>query len=200
MVNLLLVSIVLFFSIRDGVARNDPMFRFNEHQTITFLSALMLGLTSAVSFFLYLLHKKVVPVSKNALFWLLSAMGFFYLCMDEYFMAHEGMDEMVGSWFGLDIHHLNLDGAVIGFFGLVALGVCVYFRKVIQEYRLIIPFFILGAFGLVGTVTFHFLERIHVYYKVTEESLKLLGVSFFFTGYLVALLDYLDGLRIERAR
>jgi len=40
-------------------------------------------------------------------FWLFSAIGFLYLCMDEYFMAHEGMDEWIGLLFKKNIKYLT---------------------------------------------------------------------------------------------
>jgi len=184
---LLLNALVIFLNIKSGIGKGDMMFRFREREAVTFLSALMLGLTSLTSLFIYKIKKKANILSRGVKFWLFSSIGFFYLCMDEYFMAHEGMDEIVGSLFGKNIKDLNLDGLVIGAFGLLALGVCIYFRKELFKHKVIFPFLFLGAFGLCGTVLFHMLERIDIVFEVIEESLKVLGVSFFFVSYLVAL-------------
>jgi len=184
---LLLNALVIFFNIKSGIGKGDMMLRFREREAVTFLSALMLGLTSLTSLFIYRIKKKANVLSRGIKFWLFSSIGFFYLCMDEYFMAHEGMDEIVGSLFGKDIKDLNLDGLVIGCFGLLALGVCIYFRKELLKYKVIFPFLFLGAIGLCGTVVFHMLERIDIVFEVIEESLKVIGVSFFFTSYLAAL-------------
>ena len=89
-------SLVLFFSIKEGIDEGDLMLRFHERQAVTFLSSLMLGFTSVVSLVIYLLKRKAELIaSKGVVFWLFSGFGFFYLCMDEYFMAHEGMDDFV---------------------------------------------------------------------------------------------------------
>ena len=185
---LLLNALVIFLNVKSGIGKGDMMLRFREREAVTFLSALMLGLTSLTSLFIYMVKKRAKVLSREVKFWLFSSIGFFYLCMDEYFMAHEGMDEIVGTLLlGKDIKDLNLDGLVIGFFGLLALGVCFYFRKELLKYKVIFPFLFLGAFGLCGTVMFHMLERINIVFEVIEESLKVIGVSFFLTSYLAAL-------------
>lgn len=193
---LILNLIVIFFSAKSGLSKGDMMLRFRERQAVTFLSALLLGLISLISSVIYLLKKKIQLPDKGFRFWLFASIGFFYLCMDEYFMAHEGMDEAVGALFGKDIKHLNLDGLTIGFFGLIAFGVCYYFRKEILRQKEILPFLFLGAFGLLGTVVFHMLERINIVYEVIEEGFKILGVSFFFAGFLVTLLSLIKKLYI----
>jgi hypothetical protein len=187
---------IIFASIKDGQAGNDPMYRFQERQAVTFISALTLGLTSLTALFIYLLKKKIQPLQEKTGFWLFSAIGFFYLCIDEYFMAHEGIDEWVGSWFGKNIKEMNLDNLVIAFFGIIALIFCIYFRKVVLKNKIMIPFFILGGLGLTGTVIFHSFERINVYYEVAEESFKLVGVTSFFSAYLLAFLTFRDNLQI----
>jgi len=194
---LVLNAIVLFFNIKDGIGRNDIMLRFHEKEAITFLSALMLGLSSMVSLVMYLLSKKANILDKGYRFWAFVSFGFFYLCKDEYFMAHEGIDEAIGSLFGKNIKHLNLDNLVLAFFGLVASGVCFYFRKELIKHKQILPFFFLGAVGLLGTVVFHAFERVDIVYEVIEESFKLVGVSFFFAGFLVALTSFVKKLSIS---
>ena len=78
---LLLNSIMIFFNVKSGLVKGDAMLRFREGEAVTFLSALMLGLTSMVSLIIFLLKRKVYPVIKGFTFWLLSCFGFFYLCM-----------------------------------------------------------------------------------------------------------------------
>jgi hypothetical protein len=187
---------IIFASIKDGQAGNDPMYRFQERQAVTFISALTLGLTSLTALFIYLLKKKIQPLQEKTGFWLFSAIGFFYLCIDEYFMAHEGIDEWVGSWFGKNIKEMNLDNLVIAFFGIIALIFCIYFRKVVLKNKIMIPFFAIGGICLIGTASFHSFERINVYYEVAEESFKLVGVTSFFSAYLLAFLTFRDNLQI----
>jgi hypothetical protein len=193
---LLVNCITIGASVKSGIDKGDMMLRFHERQAVTFLSALMLGLISLVSLILYKLKKKVNAADRGCRFWLWSSMGFFYLCMDEYFMAHEGMDEAVGALFGKDVKDMNLDNLVIAFFGLVALWVCFKFRKEILKHKEILPFFFFGALGLLGTIVFHSFERVSIIWEVVEESFKIVGVSFFFAGFLNMLLSFIQKVRI----
>lgn len=193
---LVINGIVIFASVKSGIHKGDMMLRFHERQAVTFLSALMLGATSLINLVMYKLKKKILPVATSTRFWLLASIGFFYLCMDEYFMAHEGMDEMVGALFGHDIKHLNLDNLVIAFFGLIALAVCWRFRREFLQHRQILPFLGFGAIGLVGTVIFHHFERVNIIFEVIEESFKIVGVSFFFSGFLTVLITFINRLSI----
>ncbi|MCF7872894.1 MAG: hypothetical protein K9L80_01635, partial [Candidatus Omnitrophica bacterium] len=189
---------IIFSSIKSGQSNGDPMYRFQERQAVTFISALTLGLTSLTALFIYLLKKKIKPITERVGFWLFSAIGFFYLCIDEYFMAHEGMDEWVGYWFGQNIKEMNLDNLVIASFGIIALLLCLHFRKVIFNNKIMLPFLAIGGLGLVGTVIFHSFERINVYYEVAEESFKLVGVTAFFAAYLLAFLSFRDKITISK--
>jgi hypothetical protein len=191
---------MIFFCIKDGLDDGNIMLRFNEKEAVTFMSALMLGLISLISLVMYLIKKKVGTQGKGFRFWLLSSIGFFYLSMDEYFMAHEGMDEMVGSLFGKDIKAWGLDGLVIGAFGLIALGVCFYFRKELFRHKDMFPFLFLGAFCLLGTVVFDQLwrlENVALTMEVIEESIKIVGVSFFFAAFLTALTTFIKRLEVK---
>jgi hypothetical protein len=193
---LVLNLIVVFSCAKSGAKKGDMMLRFHEREAVTFLSALMLGLISLMSLILYLLKKRLPVFDKGRRFWLLSSIGFFYLCMDEYFMAHEGMDEAIASLFGKDIKHLNLDNLVIAAFGLIALGVCFYFRRELSRHKEIFPFLFFGGLGLIGTVIFHRFERIDILYEVIEEGFKLLGVSFLFAGFLTALTSFIKSISV----
>jgi len=194
---LILNAIVISSSIKSGLGKGDIMLRFRERQAVTFLSALMLGLISMISLVIYLLKKKLVSPDKGFRFWFLSSIGFFYLCMDEYFMAHEGMDEAVGFLFGKYIKDLNLDGLVLAVFGLIALGICFYFRRELLKHKQILPFLLLGGACLAGTVVFHILERTDIVLEVIEESFKIVGVSFFFAGFLTVLTSFVKRLSIQ---
>ena len=194
----LIVNLIVIFScVKSGIDKGDMMLRFHERQAVTFLSALMLGAISLICLIFYKLKKKTESTDSGRWFWLFSAIGFLYLCMDEYFMAHEGMDEAVGALFGKDVKDLNLDNLVIAFFGLVALGVCLKFRKEIGKHKDLFPFLTFGAIGLAGAVIFHSYERLNIVWEVVEESFKIVGVSFFFAGFLNSLLLFIKKLRIS---
>ncbi len=181
--------LISFLAVKDGLRQGDIMLRFRERQTLTFVSALFLGFTSLTSLVIYLLKKQVKDFSQKYNFWLVSSIGFFYLTIDEYFMAHEGLDEGLASLFGKDIKHLNLDNLVIAGFGLLALFICLYFKKEIFLHKEMPIFLGLGSLGLLGTIVFHSFERVNVVWEVVEEACKLLGVCFFFVAFFLALLS-----------
>lgn len=193
-------SILIASSVASGIGKGDMMLRFHEKETVTFFSALFLGLTAWTSLFIYFLKKKAGLKSERYAFWLLSAIGFIFLCLDEYFMAHEGIDDWVGSWFMRSAPHLNLDNLVIAFYGLAAVGVCYYFRRAILSHPVMWPCLGFGVFCLAGTVVFHGLETRHIAYEVTEESFKIVGVTSFLLAYFQVLLTSLDRLRMVQAQ
>ena len=92
---LFMTSGMLFGCIKNGMDKDDIMLRFREKQAVTMMSGLYLGVTAMTALSIYLIKRRSGEARIKALFWLLSAAGFFYLCMDEYFMIHEGMDEAV---------------------------------------------------------------------------------------------------------
>jgi hypothetical protein len=81
-------------------------------------------------------------------------------------------------------------------FGLIGLAICLRFRRELIQHKQIIPFCSLGAVCLVLMVGGHLLEKIHIVFEVVEESFKLMGVSFFFAGYLGALLSFIKNISI----
>jgi hypothetical protein len=192
--------ILIVTSVISGMRKGDMMLRFHEKETVTLFSGLFLGFTALTSLFIYFLKKRAGLKSERYMFWFFSAIGFIFLCLDEYFMAHEGIDDWVGSWFIRSAHHLNFDNFVIAFYGLVAVGVCYYFRRAILSHPVMWPCLGFGVFCLAGTVVFHGFETTYIAYEVTEESFKIVGVTSFFLAYFQVLLTSLDRLTIVQAQ
>ncbi|HOJ41064.1 MAG TPA: hypothetical protein PKW42_12095 [bacterium] len=187
--NVLIVSavlglnfVVITCSIFSGIQLGNPALRFEENQTVTFLSALLLGLTGWSALMTYFLRRRLQPESGQR-FWLLSSLGFFYLCLDEYFMAHEGIDDFIASLLKGQPVRSEMDGLTIGAFGVIALVICWNFRKEILSHASFLLFLVLGGFCLAGTVFFDLFKQLDVRAEVVEESFKFLGVSFFFAAY-----------------
>jgi hypothetical protein len=91
-------------SIISGYRRGNVAFRFEEKQAITFFSSNQLAATSLLAWIIYLLKRKLITrdgaYNRTALFWAISAFGFFYLMLDENFQIHEGMDTSLFRLFG----------------------------------------------------------------------------------------------------
>jgi len=191
--------LLIFFSYTEGLDKELPTVYFEERQAVTFFSALFLAGTGLTALIIAWLHRRLDPVRPFVNFWFLSGLGFFYLSMDDYFMGHEGIDSAVLSVFGLNPDNYQFDGLVIGFFGLIAAGVCWSFRKEILRYKTFLFFICLGGLGLGGTVLFDQLETVVGHHKgvVIEESFKIVGVTCFFAAYQTALFDFLKRFSIS---
>lgn len=198
-IGMLLTAIVLAVCIAHGIRRNDMMLRFREREAVTFVSGTLLCLTAQAALLNGIIKKRAGISMPSEKFWFLSAAGFLFLCLDEFLMIHEGIDNGLGRLLGTEIKHLNLDNLVILAYGLLAVGVCYYFRREILGYKVMLLCLALGALFLGGTIAFHCLERIDMRYEVAEESFKLLGVVCFFIAYFLALLSSLDRLKISGA-
>jgi hypothetical protein len=199
---IIVANLILFFiCIKDGINHGDPALRFQEKETVTFLSAFILGLTSFFSLVIYNLKNRLTFKSRHRKFWLFSSLGFFYLMLDEYFMFHEGMDRIV-YFFVNSQRALQLDGVVVGFFGLIALLVCLRFRSELLVHRSMIPFLITGGiFLLLGAVfdQLHHLDNAR-WIQAFEESLEFLSVSFFLAAYVKAYFSLLDKISLFESR
>lgn len=172
------------------------MYRFEERQAVTAFSFLLLCLTSLTSLTKFMIHQHLKKNAVQNFFWLICAIGFFVLGMDEYFMMHEGIDNAISRMFN---HHENLertDNIVLAVYGLVAGGICAFYFKHIKQSSPLLLYLILGAFGLAGTIVLHAFEEIHINYKVAEECAKMIGVSFFFTGFFLTLRNTIKSLPV----
>ncbi len=196
---LLFNFLLITFSIIDGVKREDLSLRFQERQAVTFFSSLLLGLSGLISLVIYLLKRKIPSSSRSVQFWLICSLGFFYLCLDEYFMIHEGLDNLVIFLFKYSGAKSYWDFLPLVLFGLIGIGVCLFYRKELLGHKEIFPFLFLGGLSFLGTVTFHILYPLYNndILIVVEESFKILGVSFFFGGYLFSLISLIRKIKIS---
>lgn len=195
---LLFNFIVIFFAVKGGIEHKNLVYRFQEREGVTFLSALMLGLSSLCSLVIYLLKRRVHGFTKDIFFWAITAFGFLYLCMDEYFMMHEGLDDLAVSLFkNVDNYSVPFDGGALFAFGLIGLAVCIFFRRELIRHKNILLYFGLGGFCLFSTSLFDLLRQLGAIGEVVEESLKFVGVSCFFAGYFSTLLGYISTLKVE---
>lgn len=195
---LLFNFLLITFSIIDGIKRENLSLRFQERQAVTFFSSLLLGLSGLVSLVIYLLKRRLSFFSRSAQFWLICSLGFFYLCLDEYFMMHEGLDNLVISLFKYSGAKSHWDFLPLVLFGLIGVGVCLFYRKELLDHRGISPFLFLGGLSFLGMIISHILYPLYNndILIVIEESFKILGISFFFGGYLFILVSLIGKIKI----
>lgn len=184
----------IIFGVASGYHRGRLAYRFEEKQAITYFSSNQLAVTAFVGWMTYLVRRKLLrngPAQRRSnLFWAISALGFFYLMLDESFQIHEGMDKSFAGFMGARGDPM-LDGVVTGAYGLVAAAICYYFRAEILRYRGAVKFFCLGGVFLFITSVLDLGEETALQI-VFEESAKLLGVASFLVGHLAALVGTLE--------
>ena len=182
-------ALILTNSILAGIRKDDITFYFQERIGVTFFSALILGCTAVVCFILSRLYRLLDEKNPFINFWLFSAIGFFYLCMDEYFMIHEGMDRAILKLLGQDPRLYNFDGWILAFFGVIGVWLFFKYARELLQYKGFLVHFWLGVFFFSLMVLFDQVFHFGETGMVIEDSFKLVGVCFLFAGYVNALLS-----------
>ena len=181
---LVFVAAVVIGAVNSGQNKNDIYYYFQERHAVTFISALLLGMTSLLAFILSFLHNQKRP-NKNPLnFWVFSCIGFFYLSLDEYFMMHEGLDVPLVEMVGRDPQTFSMDSLFFVILAIAGFLVAVYFWRDISRDKSFIGLCVLGTLCLGGMVVFDMLNQNTAVIKVIEESFKITGVTFFFAAFL----------------
>lgn len=182
------VSVVVI-AVMAGKGKGDIYHYFQEKEALTFLSGLLLSWTALCALITSVVDRYAGRIRSWIDFWRISAAGFFYLSMDEYFMLHEGMDTPFVRWLGHNPQEVNWDGLVFVVLGVGAVWIFLRFGKSLMRDR---TFMFLGGMGLLnlaGMVIFDLLNQNNSVIKVIEETFKINGVACFFMAYFVNLLD-----------
>lgn len=165
------------------------MYYFQERHFFTFFSAVMLAGTALVAALIHFLYSKIVDSHEIWSFWLISAFGFFYLCLDEYFIIHEGMDRALLRLFGADSAAHNFDGWILGVFGIIGIVIVCRCRKQVLQYGNYIFMFLVATLFFGCMVLSDQLLGNAYPMMLFGEIFKILAVSFFFVAYLSVLYD-----------
>lgn len=120
-------------------------------------------------------------------FWSISAAGFFYLCLDEFFIIHEGMDRAILKGLGLNAQLYNFDGWILGIFGVLGFFIFWGCRKQFSQFREFLRLFFTAIvfFGCM-VLADEFLDFSYPI-QLSEEIFKILGVTFFLAAYMSVL-------------
>jgi uncharacterized membrane protein YsdA (DUF1294 family) len=186
---ILLNIIICLVAALAGHKKHDAYHYFQERMAMTFISALLLGLTSLCAFTLSYVRKQAALAKSRLDFWLISSVGFFYLMIDEYFMLHEGMDTPLLKLFGENSQVVNLEGLIFAVMAIFGITIAVKCRREITERKDFVVFCVLATVCLAGMILFDLLNQDNPVIKVIEETFKLTGVTFFFTAYFSAMLS-----------
>jgi len=181
-------------SIVSGYQRGKLAYRFEEKQAMTYFSSNQLAGTALMAWATYLAHRKLLKrdprKDRSVFFWALSALGFFFLMLDESFQIHEGLDNYISH--SRTVHgDAGFDGLATLGYGVVAAGVCYYFRAELLRYRRCLIYYAIGGVFLVLTSVLDIGNESQLQI-VIEESCKILGVVAFLTAYIGAFLGSVE--------
>lgn len=169
-----------------------PDLYFLEGQYVTWLSSMHLVAISALSLGVFAIRRSPSnPGLVGSRFWLLAALGSFYLALDEAFEFHEKLGLVLRNDLGIQrppFMHGHGDIPLVGY-AIVVVVVCWLFRREIVRDRGAVVFFAVGVAILVLSeivdVLFFPSGRQQVKWQaVVEESSKLIGFGVVLTGFL----------------
>ena len=180
------------YGVFDGVGFEEITFHFQEREAITFLSATQLMLTSFVAVFTYvfgrMLYKKDPARLKLIKFWIISAGVFLFCTLDEYFMAHEGLDGGIATAFFGITENPNLDGVTLSLYGIIGIVLFFKFKEEILRYKNAFLLFCVGGVLFLASITLD-IKSEDQFRMILEESAKLFAVAFFFLGHISVLME-----------
>ena len=147
-INAAVVILALLFA-----PARDPLWHFEELHAVTWFSFAQLLLIAAVARQIYRLERgqaKGHVWQAPEFIWLLIAIGFAYLAVDEIAMLHENIDYALHSIAGFkeSAYSDRLDDAIIGAYGVVGLVVLWKRRHYLMAFSASLPYFASGYFLL----------------------------------------------------
>ncbi len=183
----------------------DP---FSEGGYITLLSVFQLLLVGALSYMVFRIRAVKRQDSfwqDSSLVWLMVALGFLFLAIDDLFMIHENVDYLIHYIFNMQETAISdrIDDLLIGLYGLVGIGVFFIYRNELKGYRESFPFFIFGFILLFIMVPMdmlinrndilplffdeEFVDFLNVCFTLAEDSLKVFAEAFFILAFYTIL-------------
>ena len=139
---------------------------------------------------------------KNPSFlWLIIAIGFLFLSIDEVIRIHENLDRIIHKSFHMKETALSdrIDDALVGLYALIGIGTLYFYKSELNKYRSVIVFFIVG-FSLIFLMVFSemivnrndvlplifsnkfVVNSLYSMFKVLEESFKLFAEAILITS------------------
>jgi len=180
----LLNIIAIVLAIILGLQEKHISTFFQERQTVTFISAVQITLSSLFCLFIFLIKKRVnLESTKKNIFWLINSLVFLLAAIDEYFMLHEGIDGDIATFFFGIKKNPHLDGLTLALYGVTACILFFKFKQEIKKMKQFLPVFYFGGFFFFLSITLD-LKSTNEIQIILEESCKLIAVGLLFSGIL----------------
>jgi len=202
MISLLLAEGVgAFLEVYFNVYKRTP---FDENGIITLFSVTTLFAIALYSFIIYRERKgeRKFSFSDRCNIWLIMAIGFVFLAVDDFACLHEGLDKDIHYMLGVRPTRIttHLDDLLIGLYGIIGIAVLVRFGREIMEFKKFIRYLTVGFVFLFISVLFDLASNgpeffnwllsgspwVHLVYEVAggvEELSKVASEIFFLTGF-----------------
>jgi hypothetical protein len=201
-------TIVLGTAIFLGVLRNKPLAHFGERKFVTVVSVLQLLVIAWLAYRIWQIRR--VPGERPwwkspTSIWLLMAVGFVFLGVDEFIGIHESIDKRIHKLFHLRETGWTdrIDDMLVALYGLVGIGTIFAYRRELVQYKKVIPYLVTGFFmffvmvvldtatnrcDLLVRVFGGECEVLRVWLSVAEDSMKVIAEAVFGIGYYACLL------------
>jgi len=171
---------------------------FGEGGLITYFSAIQLFILSRFCYKVFRLrsHSVKAPWRSSIAIWGIMSLGFSFLALDDLLMIHEWFDKVIHGVAQIEETGLTdrIDDLIVGLYGLIAIGLLVYYRHELKRYRKVGPYVVAGfafLFLMVGVDALtnrndvlklvfprEIMRTITTWDAVLEESLKIFSEAF----------------------
>ena len=197
-------TLAVVIAIAKAALAEKPIFHyFDENTFITYFSCFQLLVVAVFAWKIFRLQKQSEDsqVLKNALFWLIVAMGAFFLSLDDALSFHEQIDKWVHKVLNIEETDITdlMDDILVGIYMLIALACVASQWRILQRFRSSFGYFkigfIIGALMVVLDILSNntmFVSMITADGKIQgqliswmgimEETAKLAAEGFFLTG------------------
>ncbi len=202
---LLFETLAIVIALALGYLQGNIETPFKEGGLITWISFFQLLLIAGLSWKVFTLHNGVLNRRgwrSPQMVWAIIAIGFIYLAFDELTLIHETLDKFIHNLFVVRETALTdrLDDIIVGFYGLVGIGILYYYREALKKYVEVFPYLISGfvflfvmvGFDIVGnrydpflTMTENISLRamLHTWFSVAEDLFKMLSEGMFLVAF-----------------
>lgn len=191
-----------------GFLNGDISEPFDEGRPGTFASVLLLLLISITSFKIYRRRpqSRSNRLSEQRLIWLVIAVGFFFLALDDAGKIHEGIDKFIHEYFDMVETDWSdrIDDIIIAIYALIGAATLYLYRAELNRYRFASGYLLAGFSALLLTIVLDLMsngpgfflwlgatdeaaQSLETVVDACEEVSKLLAEAIFLSGFVQVL-------------
>ncbi len=206
---LIIISIDIIVIIIALVLGKTPDQYFGEGSFITYLSFFQLIVISILAWIIFKIRKggsKLKEWRAPFFIWLIMAIAFTYLSLDEVCLIHENIDFFIHRIFKIQETGFTdrIDDVIVGCYGLFGLMVLYFYREELKKYREAFPLLIVGFIFMFSMVLLdiitnrkdilqiliskpYLVSKLHSWLGVIEDMFKIIAEGVFIGGFYCCL-------------